>query len=243
MLFGILPMSMIGPVPCPKGIRVATSGINGSLLSQIASSPSSVNQFVTDFNQLASDLKSGNLSAAQDDYVTLSEDALNGATSATATSASSRLTAGLLSEVASSQSGSATFASELSQLGSDLANNDLTSSQEDLLNLDSTALNAASTAGTSAAATNASSTATSQAQIKEMVQSVIQAMEFGDSSAMSSTMSQLVAISPSSEGASLLQQDNSNQSSSSSSNSIGQLLDSVGSNNSSNSASILNLIA
>jgi hypothetical protein len=224
---------------------VSTSGITSSLLSQIASSPSSLNRFVTDFNQLAGDLKSGNLSAAQDDYVTLSEDALNGATSSTATSSSSGLTASLLSDVASSQGGSTSFASELNQLGSDLANNDLTSSQEDLLNLDSTALNAASTAGASTSATSASSPATNQAQIKEMVQTVIQTMDFGDSSAMSSTMSQLAAISPSSEGASLLQQDSTSQSSgsASSSSSMGQLLDSYGSGNSNNSDSILNLIA
>jgi hypothetical protein len=222
---------------------VSTSGITSGLLSQIVNSPSSLNQFVTDFNQLAGDLKSGNLSAAQDDYVTLSEDALNGANSSTATSSSSGLTASLLSDVASSQGSSTSFASELNQLGSDLANNDLTSSQEDLLNLDSTALNAAPTAGAGTAATGASPTATNQAQIKEMVQSVIQAMEFGDSSAMSSTMAQLAAISPSSEGASLLQQDSTSQSSGSSSSSMGQLLDSVGSSNSNNSDSILNLIA
>jgi hypothetical protein len=224
---------------------VSTSGITSSLLSQIASSPSTLNQFVTDFNRLAGDLKSGNLSAAQDDYVTLSEDALNGANSTIATSSSSGLTASLLSDVASSQGGASSFADELNQLGSDLANNDLTSSQEDLLNLDSTALNAASSAGASSPATSAGSTATNQAQIKEMIQSVVQAMEFGDSSAMSSTMAQLAAISPSSEGASLLQQDSTSQPSGSfsSSNSIGQLLDSVGSGNSNNSGSILNLIA
>jgi hypothetical protein len=224
---------------------VSTSGITSSLLSQIANSPSSLNQFVTDFNQLAGDLKSGNLAAAQDDYVTLSEDALNGATTSTATSSSSGLTASLLSDVASSQAGSTAFAGELNQLGSDLASNNLTSSQEDLLNLDSTALNAASTAGTSPPAASASPTATSQAQIKEMVETVIQAMEFGDSSAMSSTMAQLAAISPSSQGASLLQQDSASQSSGSSSPSstIAQLFDSANTSNSNDSGSILSLMA
>lgn len=224
---------------------MSTSGITSSLLSQIVNSPSSLNQFVTDFNQLAGDLKSGNLSAAQDDYVTLSEDALNGATASTASSSASGLTASLLSDVASSQGSSTSFVSEFNQLGGDLENSDLTSAQEDLLNLDSTALNAASTAGTSAAATGAASTASNHAQIAEMVQTVVQAMEFGDSSMISSTMSQLASLSPSSQGESLLQQDSTSLSSasSSSSNTIGQLLDSVGNNNSNNSASILSVIA
>jgi len=250
MLFRILPMSMIGLAPwgmyrTREGVRVSTSGITSSLLSQVVSSPSSLNQFVTDFNQLSADLKSGNLSAAQDDYVTLSEDALNGATASTATSSSSGLTASLLSEVASSQGSSTSFSSELNQLGSDLANNNLTSSQEDLLNLDSTALNAASTAGASSSADDAASTSTNQAQIKEMVQTVVQAMEFGDSTAASSTMSQLASLSPSSQGQSLLQQDSASLSpgSSSSSDSIGQLLDSVGTSNSNSSASILSAMA
>lgn len=222
---------------------MSTSGITSSLLSQIVNSPSSLNQFVTDFNQLSGDLKSGNLSAAQDDYVTLSEDALNGATSSTATSSSSGLTASLFSDVANSQGGSTAFAGELNQLGSDLANNDLTSSQEDLLNLDSTALGAAPSA--SSASTGAAPTATNQAEMKEMVQSVIQAMEFGDGSAISSTMSQLASLSPSSQGASLLQKDSASLSpgGSSSSSPISQLLDNSGSDDSDGSTSILSAIA
>jgi hypothetical protein len=235
----------LGKYRTEEGVRMSTSGITSSLLSQIISSPSRNNQFVTDFNQLSGDLKSGNLSAAQDDYVTLSQDALNGAAASTATSSSSGLTASLLSDVASSQGSSTSFASELNQLGSDLANNDLTSSQEDLLNLDSTALSAASTVGAATAAKSATSTATNQAQIKEMVQTVVQAMEFGDSSATSSTMSQLASLSPSSQGASLLQQDSASLSpgSSSSSNSISQLFDSADTSDSDSSGSLLNAIA
>jgi len=224
---------------------VSTSGITSSLLSQIANSPSSLNQFVTGFNQLAGDLRSGNLSAAEDDYVTLSEDALNGVTSSTASSSSSGLSASLLTDVTSSQSSETSFVSEFNELGSGLENGNLTSSQEDLLNLYSAALNAASTAGASSAATGATSTSNNQAQIKELVQSVTQAMEFGDKTAASSTMSQLASISPSSQGASLLQQDSASLSpdSSSSSSSIGQLLNSVDTSNSNSSASILSAIA
>jgi hypothetical protein len=228
-----------------KGVRMSTSGITSSLLSQIVNSPSSLNQFVSDFNQLSGDLKSGNLAGAQDDYVTLSEDALNGATGSNATSSSSGLTASLVSDIASSQGSSTSFASELNQLGSDLANNNLTSSQEDLLNLDSTALGAAPTGGASSASTGAASTTANQAEMKEMVQSVIQAMEFGDSSAISSTMSQLASLSPNSQGASLLQQDSASLSpgGSSSSSPISQLLNNSGSDDSDSSTSILSAIA
>ena len=82
---------------------MSISGITGSLLSQIVGSPSTANQFAGDLNQLAGDLQSGNLSSAQEDYVTLSEDALNGTgSSSTATTNSSGITTGLLSTIASS---------------------------------------------------------------------------------------------------------------------------------------------
>jgi hypothetical protein len=226
---------------------VSTSGITSSLLSQIAGSPSSLNQFVTDFNQLAEDLQSGNLSAAQEDYVTLSEDALNGVTSATTSTSSSGLTATLLSDVTSSQSSETSFVSELNQLGSDLENGDLTSSQEDLLNLDSTALNAASTAGasstTTSAATSSATTSANQAEIKQLVASVAEAMEFGDSSMVSTAMSQLASIASSPQGASALEQYSSSLSAGGSSGSISQLLQSSSGNTSSSSASILDAIA
>jgi hypothetical protein len=224
---------------------MSTSGNTSSLQSQTANSPSILNQFVTDFNQLSSDLKSGNLTGAQDDYVTLSQDALNGVTSSIANSSSSGLTPGLLSDIASSQGSSASFVSELDQLGSDLASNNLGSSQEDLLNLDSTALGAASTSGANSSSTGAAPAPTNQAEMKEMVQSVIQAMEFGDSSAASSTMSQLASLSPSSQGASLLQKDSTSlsPSGSSSSSPISQLLNNSGSDDSDSSTSILSAIA
>ena len=125
---------------------MSTSGITSSLLSQIFSSPSTENQFATDLNQLAQDAQSGNLSAAQDDFVTLSADALNGATSSTATTSASGITPSLLSSLASSPSSLNSFVSELNQLGTDLQNGDQTSAQEDMLSLDSMALNAASAA-------------------------------------------------------------------------------------------------
>ena len=228
---------------------MSTSGMTTSLLSQIADSPSNLNQFVTDLNQLAQDLQSGNVSAAQEDYVTLSEDALNGATSSTASSSASGITGGLLTDVVSSLDSSSSFVGELNQLGTDLHNGDLTSSQEDMLNLDSTALNSASSVGASSPSVSPTfSTATkppSQAEIAELVNAIIQAMQDGDTSVISAAMSQLAAISPSSQGASILQQDSENLSSggSSISDSTSQLLSSLGTGTSSSSDSILNEIA
>ena len=59
---------------------------------------------------------------------------------------SSGITTSLLSDMASSSGSSTSFVDELNQLGTDLQNGDLTSAQDDMLSLDSLALNAASTA-------------------------------------------------------------------------------------------------
>jgi hypothetical protein len=128
--------------------RISTSAITGNLLSTVLDTPSTANQFATDLNQLATDLQSGNLSAAQQDYVTLSQDLQDGATS------SSGITVSLLSGIAGSSSSLSAFTSELNQLGADLNNGDLGSAQQDMLSLDSTALNAASS---SSGATSAGS--------------------------------------------------------------------------------------
>ncbi len=219
---------------------MSTSGITSSLLSQIVDSPSAANQFVTDLNQLAQDLKSDNLSAAQQDFVTLSQDALNGATSSTATTSASGITTSLLSDVASSSSSASSFASELNQLGTDLQNGDLTSAQNDMLTLESTASNAAPSSAAS------STTSDNQAQVTELIQAVVQAMELGDNSVIGSALSQLASISSSSQGASILNQESASygsSSGSSSSSSVSQLLQSLDSNSSSGSGSTLSLLA
>ncbi len=218
---------------------MSTSGITSSLLSQIAGSPSAANQFVTDLNQLAQDLKSDNLSAAQQDYVTLSQDALNGATSSTASTSTSGVTTSLLSAVASSSNSENSFVTELSQLGTDLQNGDLTDAQTDMLNLESTA------SGAAPATSSSSAGSTNQAQITELINAIIQAMEVGDDSVIGSAMSQLASISPDSKGASVLQQDGASygSTSSSSSSSLSQLLQSLNTNSSGSSESTLSLLA
>jgi len=228
---------------------VSTSGITSNLLTQILESPSTANQFTGDLNQLAQDLQSGNLSAAQQDFVTLSEDALNGNGSSTANTAASGISTNLLSTIASSSSDSTSFTSELNQLGSDVQNGDLTSAQQDLLALDSTALNAASavSGGASANPATASSASANPNENAALIQAITQGIEAGDNSVVSSALSQLAAISPSAAGASALEQASetfgSGSSSSSSPDSIIQLLQSLDTSNSGNPGSILNLSA
>ncbi|GGH11504.1 hypothetical protein [Silvibacterium dinghuense] len=189
-------------------------------MSQIVSSSSTTDQFVTDLNQLAEDLQSGNLSAAEQDYVTLSDDALNGTTSSTATSSDSGITASLLSDIASSSSSSTSFVDELNQLGTDLQSGNLTSAQDDFLELDATALNAASAAGTStstSSSTTGTSTSASQAESEELINAAVEAMEFGDDSLAGSSLSELASLTSSSSGANILEQDSESLGSSSSS--------------------------
>ena len=213
---------------------MSTSAITGSLLSQIAGSSSTADQFVTDLNQVFVDLESGNLAAAQEDYVTLSSDAQNGATASTADTSASGITASLLTEIESSSSNSSSFVNELNQLGTDLGNGDLTSAQGDMMALQSTALSAASSAGDSSGASSSSSsssTPASQAEITELVKAIVQAMEAGDNSAVSSAMSQLASVSPSAQGGSILEQESENfgagSSTPSSSNGISQIVQSM----------------
>jgi hypothetical protein len=227
---------------------LSTSGITSSLLSQIAGTPSTANRFVTDLNQVAQDLQSGNVSGAEDDYVTLSEDALNGASSSTATTSASGITTSLLSDIASSSSSSSSFAGELNQLGTDLGNGDLVSAQQDMLNLDSAALNAASSAGAGSGSSAAASAAKTDAvDSAELIQTIEQGMEVGDGSVVGSALSQLASISPSSQGAGVLKQDSegygSTSGSTSSSSSISQMLDSMDASSSGNSSSGLSLLA
>jgi len=232
-----------------KGYIVSTSGITSSLLAQIAESSSTANQFTSDLNQLAQDLQSGNLSAAQQDYVTLSEDALNGTGSSTADTSASGITPSLLSSIASSSSDASSFTSELNQLGSDLQNGDLTSAQQDMLALDSTALNsapAASSDGSSSDSGTASAASPSPNNSATLIHAILQAMEVGDNATVSSALSQLAAISPSSAGASALQQASesfgASSSNSPSSTAISQLLQSLGTSGSGSSGSILDVL-
>jgi hypothetical protein len=226
-----------------KNDIMSTVGLSSSLLSQIVSSPSTENRFVSDLNQLAQDLQGGNLSAAQQDYVTLSEDAQNGAASSTATTSASGITTGLLTDIASSSSSSASFVSELNQLGTDLQSGDLSSAQSDMLSIDSTALNAAPAAGTGT--NTGSSTAANEAQANQLISTIVQAMDMGDNSLVSSGLSELASLSSNSTGVSVLEQASQSFGSStdsSSTSSITQLLQGLDTSGDS-STSALSLLA
>jgi hypothetical protein len=231
---------------------LSTSGITTSLLAEIASSPSAANQFVTDLNQLAQDLQSGNLTAAQQDYVTLSQDALDGVTSSTATATSSGITTALLSAVADSSSGSSSFVSELNQLGADLSGGNLSAAQGDMLSLDSTTLSAAPSSS-STTASGAGVSTSNQADMAALIKATIEAMEEGDDADVGTDMSQLASLSTSSNGASYLESQSASYGSGSSSipglpssssgSSLSQLLASLNTDSSSSSSSSLSLLA
>jgi hypothetical protein len=135
--------------------------------------------------------------------------------------------------IAGSSSSSSSFVNELSQLGTDLGNGDLSSAQGDMLSLDSTALNAA---GASSTAGSSSSSSSNEAEIAELITASIQAMEVGDNSATGADLSQLASVSTSSTGAGYLKSDSAGYGSgSTSSSSVSQLLQSVNTNNASSS--------
>ena len=93
---------------------MSTSGI-GSMMSQ-------VQQFQQEFKQLGTDLSSGNISAAQSDFVTLENDlSQNGSTSTSTTSASS----------ASASENSSPIAQAFNQLAQDLQSGNLSAAQSD----------------------------------------------------------------------------------------------------------------
>ncbi len=116
---------------------MSTSGISANL-SQLDSLLTSAQQFLSDFKQLGSDLKSGNISAAQQDFVTLSQDALSSASSSAASSsaasstsaATSAATSASTSSSTGAQSKSATLNQEFQTLSQDLQSGDLSGAQQ-----------------------------------------------------------------------------------------------------------------
>lgn len=88
---------------------MSTSSISSSMFTQLV-------QFQQDFQQLGQDLQSGNVSAAQSDFVTLQNDLSE--TSSTSSSSST-------------SEGSSTIAQAFSQLASDLQAGNLSAAQQD----------------------------------------------------------------------------------------------------------------
>jgi len=125
---------------------MSTSGISGSGFSQLDTLLASAKQITADFKQLGSDLQSGNLSAAQQDFVTLSQDALASpfAASSTASSATSGITSTAAPASAaptasasstatagsSPQSALSALAQDFQTLGQDLQSGNLSGAQQ-----------------------------------------------------------------------------------------------------------------
>jgi hypothetical protein len=113
------------------------SSIGLSALSQLSALSSNASQFFKDFKQLGADLSSGNLSAAQQDFVTLSQDAqaASQSSSATATSTTAATTAATTATAASTtgtsaQSKQSALASDFQTLSQDLQSGNLSGAQQ-----------------------------------------------------------------------------------------------------------------
>jgi hypothetical protein len=227
---------------------VSTSGITSSLFSQILGSSSTANQFATDLNQLGQDLQSGNLSAAQSDFVTLSQDAQDGATASSQANTESGITTSLLSELATSPGGATSFVDELNQIGTDLQSGNLSAAQGDMLSLDSTLLSAASAnASSNAAPATATTAASTNTTTTSLIQAIVQAFSSGDNGAAGVGLEALASVSTSSTGASVLQSAGESLGASSSNaaspNPTTELLQGLDSTNLNTPQSALNLLA
>lgn len=200
---------------------MSTNGLTSSLLSHIAGSPAEANQFVNDLNQVAQDAQSGNIPAAQQDFITLTENALNGVQSSGTTTSASGPAAGVQDAAPSSSANS--FVSELNQLGAGLDGN-LGAAQVDMLPLESTAVSVASAAIATADGTSLPPTPAipaNQLKVQELVQAIAQALGAGDFAGASTDLSQLAAILQVSVGAG--GPPNVSESSGASNSSVGQV--------------------
>jgi hypothetical protein len=81
---------------------MSTIAIPNGLLSEAGNLSSSADLFVTDLNQLAQNLQVNNVPAAEEDYITLSEDALSGIIATAAQTDTIGLATTVLAEISSS---------------------------------------------------------------------------------------------------------------------------------------------
>jgi hypothetical protein len=147
----------------------------------MASSPSSAEQLVTNHNPLAKDIHSGNLSAAPQDYVTLSQDALNN-------SASGRMAIGTgpFLDIALPSGGASALVSGLHHLGADLAGK--------ALNDVPMVLGALSTMSLSTMLGSDPTVSVKSVEEAQLIQETIRALMAGDSSAVNNDLSQLASL-------------------------------------------------
>ena len=236
------------PIWPGRGVQtISTGGITNNLLSEIPDSPSTVSQFVADLNRLAKDVQSGNLSAAQQDYVTISEDALSGAASSATSASATAIPSNVLSDIESSSTHSSSILSELDHLGTDLDNGDLTSARADILSLYSTALKASSLDSPGATSSTTSAESSTHIESARLIQATIQAasqaIHAGADAGISTDISQLAVLLSSLPRLGYFEQEKEGDDPGFSSNSIGQMLQSLDVSTSPNFQYALSLFA
>lgn len=101
---------------------MSVSGISGGNSYDITSIESNISKVQSSFEQLGSDLQSGNLSSAKEDYVTLSENTPGGSSSSSSSTSSTSST--------SSSSSTDPMSQKMSALGQALNSGDLSGAQK-----------------------------------------------------------------------------------------------------------------
>lgn len=127
---------------------MSTNAITGNVIAEIESSSTKPVKFVSDLNKMDKDLQTGNLTAAEADYVTLIQDALNGLPYSAAASAPTTTVNNEPMDVVSSSNVVDISINDSAQNGIDWQSSN-SASQQDLFTLDSKALNTMPTASKS----------------------------------------------------------------------------------------------
>jgi hypothetical protein len=185
--------------------------LNSSLLVEMALSFSPAEQLMADLNQLAQDLKSGNLPAVQQDYVTLSQDLADTANSGSASAAESGVIVSLLSDLASLPICPTEVPRQFIPLAVGFNNGDLSFAQSSTpqngaSSISSAATDSASSAGVGSAPQNGVSsfaTAPGSAQSAEPAHAIARPLQAVDSAIVNNATSQRA----SSPGSSILDQE------------------------------------
>lgn len=165
---------------------ISTTGITGSRLSEMASSPSTAEQLVANLNQLAKDTHSENLSAGPQDYVTLSQAALNSSASSQTPTSVTATAANLLLDIASSSSSASVLANDHSRLGADLAGNSLNNLH--------TVIDPTSTMSGSSTVNSSPSESVKSVEAAQLIQETVRAIVAGEGSAMNTDLAQLASL-------------------------------------------------
>ena len=188
---------------------------NSSLLAETALSFSPAEQLMADLNQLAQDLRNGNLPAVQQDYVTLSQDLADSANSGSPSAAESGVIVSLLSDLASLPLCSTEVPRQFIPSAIGFNNGDLSfaqssTPQNSASSIGSTATDSASSAGVSSAPQNGVSDFVAPpgaAQSAESAHAIARPLQAADSAIVNNPDSQRASNSPGSQGSSIPDQE------------------------------------